>query len=300
MQVNRSSLRTLSRRHRPAAIIVALAMATATMPVSAETVGTGTFGCTTPPEDILHLDVSNPGPGDQMPAGDTVIHGVAYDRSAQTDNSVDRVSLFLGTRNAGGSFLTDATLGMPNPDAQPGQAHQMAGWNATVALPNSPGPQTLVVYAHSGVTDHESSVAIPFMLGQSSAAGAQCSTSTTAGTSATSQADTIHLELSNSKPQDSVKVGALAVQGVAFDAAAETGPGVDRVTFFLDSRDQGGFFLTDTVPGQSATESGVPAGFYQATLDMPNQVGGHTLFVYAHSSVTGHDAVISVPITVVR
>jgi hypothetical protein len=246
-------------------------MATVTMPVSAQTVGTGTFGCTTPPEDILHLDVANPGPGDQMPAGNTVIHGVAYDRSAQTDNSIDRVSLFLGTRNAGGTFLTDATLGMPNPDVQPGQAHQMAGWNATVALPNSPGPQTLVVYAHSGVTDHESSVAIPFMLGQSSAAGAQCSTGTTAGTSVTSQADTIHLELSNPKPQDSVKVGALAVQGVAFDAAAETGPGVDRVTFFLDSRDQGGFFLTDTVPGQSATESACHRAFTRQPRTCPTR-----------------------------
>jgi hypothetical protein len=75
-----------------------VALAITTLPVSAQTVGTDTFGCTTPPEDTLHLDVANPGPGDAVPAGNMVIRGVAYDRSTTSDASVNRASLFLGDR----------------------------------------------------------------------------------------------------------------------------------------------------------------------------------------------------------
>jgi hypothetical protein len=219
-----------------------------------------------------------------------VIHGIAFDGSSTADQSVDRVSLFLGPRGSGGAHLADATLGLPNPFATPGGPHELAGWAATISIPNSPGGATLVVYAHSGVSDTESTVSVPMMIAQSSNPGAQCTSSTTAG----SMVSTIHLELSNPKPGDSVLAGALVVQGVAFDPAAAPGVGVDRVSIFLDDRNAGGLFLGESVP------SGDPGmhGFYQMTITLPNRFGGHTLVVVAHSKVTGEEATLSVPISI--
>jgi len=37
-----------------------------------------------------------------------------------------------------------------------------------------------------------------------------------------------------------------------------------------------------------------------ATIDLPNMLGGHTLYVYAHSSVTGQESVAQIPITIVQ
>jgi hypothetical protein len=269
-------------------LLAAAALAVAVMPASAQTVGSDTFGCTTPPEDVLHLNVSNPGPGDKVPVGDMVIHGVALDGSSAADQSVDSVSLFLGPRGSGGVHLADATLGLPNPLTTPDGPHELAGWEATISIPNSPGAATLVVYAHSGVSDTESTVSVPMMIAQSSNPNAQCNSSTTAGTAAS----TIHLDLSNPKPSDTALAGDLVVQGVAFDPAAETGVGVDRVSFFLDNRNAGGLYLGDAVP---TSDAGMH-GFYQTTITMPNRFGDHTLFVVAHSKLTGQEATLSVPI----
>lgn len=246
------SIRSFIGWRQSAAIVAAAALGLSTMPVSAQTVGSDTFGCVTPPEDTVHLEVSNPGPGDRVPFGTVIIHGVAYDRSATTPNSIDRVSLFLGTRGSGGTHLADATLGLPNPHAAPGSLLDTAGWDAAVTLPNTAGPAALAVYAHSGVTDHESTVWVPFNLGQDSTS-AQCTTSTTGGTSGPTSADTIHLELSNPSPGGSIFDGNMVVQGIAYDTEATEGPGVDRVTLFLDNRDQGGIFLGAAVPQTTAS-----------------------------------------------
>jgi hypothetical protein len=278
-----------------AALLAAGTLGLAAIPAAAQTVGSDTFGCTTPPEDVLHLDVSNPGPGDKVPVGDMVIHGVAYDRSTMEDKSVDRVQLFLGTRGSGGTLLANATLGLPNPFAEPGGPRDMDGWDATISVPSSPGPSNIVVYAHSAVSDTESTVAVPIMIAQSSDPNAHCSSSTTAGTTAT--VSTIHLDLSNPQPNDSVLVGGLVVQGVAFDPEVSTGTGVDRVSFFLDDRNTGGQHLADAVP---TSEPDLKHGFYQTTLSMPDLEGGHTLFVYAHSMDSGQETVLQVPISIKR
>jgi hypothetical protein len=266
----------------------------APIPAAAQT---DTFGCVTPPEDTLHLEVSNPSPGDKVPVGDMVIHGVSYDRSANTGTGVDRVSLFQGTRGAGGALLAEATLGMPNPFAAPGSQWAQAGWAATIAIPNTPGPMTLSVYSHSAVSDHESTVAVPMMVAQNSAPGAQCTITTTAAQGMPSPAESIHLELSNPQPNATVLVGSTNVQGLAFDTAATAGTGIDRVTLFLGNRDEGGAHLADATLVDSTDAK---HGLFTATFDVPSETGGHDLFVYAHSSISGHDAVMSVPIVVAR
>jgi hypothetical protein len=84
-------------------------------------------------------------------------------------------------------------------------------------------------------------------------------------------------------------------QGLAFDPLAQGSSGVDRVSIFLDPREQGGQFLGDAMLGGDVPQA--PFG-YQLIAALPNRKGGHLLTVYAHSSVTGAEAEVSVPITI--
>ena len=282
-------------------MLAAVALCLARLPVAAAAPANTepTFGCATPAEDMIHLNLSNPGPGDTVPAGNMVLHGLAFDRMAQSSAGVDRVSVFLDNRNAGGTHLADATLGEPNPFAAMTDAQfANAAWSAVVGIPNQPGLTFLVVKAHSAVTDHESAVSLPIVIGQDSMPGQACSATSTAVTNAVTPAASMHLELSNPSEGAAVKVGAFQLQGIAFDRAAETGTGIDRVSIFLDNRDTGGIHLAD------ATLLDEPIaghhGVFQATVNIPDEIADHTLYAYAHSAVSGHDTWVSVPISVVR
>ena len=104
----------------------------------------------------------------------------------------------------------------------------------------------------------------------------------------------IQVEFANPSPGDRVPVGSYQVAGRARDARAAHGVGIDHIDFFLDSRESGGRFLGSTSPSASGGSSD-PAHF-QATLSLPNTPGGHQLFAYAVSSVTGQQGVLAVPI----
>jgi hypothetical protein len=100
------------------------------------------------------------------------------------------------------------------------------------------------------------------------------------------------LSLGNPQPGDLLPRGKYVMQGQAFDRAANSGSGVDRVTVFVDDRDAGGQHFGDAVLGQP-TATG-----FNVTVDLSRVSGLHTLFVYARSAVTGHEAVVSFPVTV--
>ena len=112
----------------------------------------------------------------------------------------------------------------------------------------------------------------------------------------TADCSAIKFDLSNPGPGSRVEHGNAIVQGVAMDTRAGTGAGIDRIDFFLESRDAGGVNIGSaalgTIPGPFGP------GSFQTTISFPNTVGGHDLFAYAHSSVTGQEAVIDVPIAV--
>jgi hypothetical protein len=116
----------------------------------------------------------------------------------------------------------------------------------------------------------------------------------------------IHFDLANPSAGARVEQGGLIVQGQAMDSRAAQGPGVDRVDFFLGSRDDGGQNVGSAVPGMTDNVPGSvglypsttgPAGF-ETTVMLPNEIGGHDLFAYAHSTVTGEESVIGVPISI--
>jgi hypothetical protein len=82
------------------------------------------------------------------------------------------------------------------------------------------------------------------------------------------------------------------MQGQAFDRAATSGNGVDRVSAFVDDREAGGQFVGDAVLGQAAIDA------FTLTADLSRAFGKHTLFVYARSAVTGHETVVSFPVVI--
>jgi hypothetical protein len=107
---------------------------------------------------------------------------------------------------------------------------------------------------------------------------------------------TIDFQLGNPAAGARVETGSSIVQGIARATDAPSGTnGIDRVDFFLGSRDEGGMILGSAAPGMTAGPAG--PGSFQATLDFPtDQTGGHDLVAYAHSAITGQQSVISVPI----
>src|SRR4030088_3018471 len=108
---------------------------------------------------------------------------------------------------------------------------------------------------------------------------------------ASSSCSAIHFELANPSPASEINPGGLVVQGIAMDSRAQQGLGIDHVDFFLDSRDAGGLSIRTAVPGLVPGPFG-PTSF-QTTITVPNSMGGHDLFAYAHSSVNGAESVLS-------
>ena len=108
----------------------------------------------------------------------------------------------------------------------------------------------------------------------------------------------MNFQLSNPAPGSKVE-NSLIVSGTAQDtrASAAQGGGIDTVSFFLGSRDQGGQSL-GTVMAQGALVPGPFGPFsFQITLNFPkNDKGGNHLVAYAHSIVTGQESVIDTPI----
>jgi hypothetical protein len=100
------------------------------------------------------------------------------------------------------------------------------------------------------------------------------------------------LRLDNPKQGDVLVVGHTVLNGLAFDPSASSGSGIDNVSCFDNPRDQGGIFMG----GGPTGAGGNPEAFaIQVNVNL-NQSGAHTLSCYAHSSVTGQEASVSVPI----
>jgi polysaccharide biosynthesis protein PslG len=103
------------------------------------------------PGPSLVLSVGNPQPNDSLPRGKYVMQGLAFDRAASNGSGIDRVSVFVDDRDAGGQHVGDAVLGQP----------VATGFSATIDLSRASGAHTLFVYARSSVTGKEAIVNFP-------------------------------------------------------------------------------------------------------------------------------------------
>jgi hypothetical protein len=100
------------------------------------------------------LQLGNPNPGDVMPNGDVIIQGVAFDPSASQANGIDRVELFLDSRDQGGLPLGSGAPGSGN------------AFKIKATLPSSAnGGHNLVAYARSSVTGLETVESVPVFVG---------------------------------------------------------------------------------------------------------------------------------------
>ena len=91
----------------------------------------------------------------------------------------------------------------------------------------------------------------------------------------------------------------------AFDCHADTGIGVDKVAIFLGLRGEDGIHLGDAQGGAPTGVRVVPATQFGSagwTLSVPSAVvnmsNAQVLSVYAHSTVSGKETVLSIPIKI--
>ncbi len=120
--------------------------------------------CTVPPQGVVvTIDLPNPG-AEMPPGGNVVVQGVAFDTAATDGPGVDRVSVFLGDRDAGGIFWGDAQLGLASP--QLGATRATAGYSRrSPTIPTTRGGNTIFVYARSSLTGREAVASIPVFIG---------------------------------------------------------------------------------------------------------------------------------------
>ena len=251
-----------------------------------------------------------------------MVNGQAVDSSAATPPGIDRVQAFVDNpRQTGGHLVgeVDAT------NTNPSQFLNAGGFALLASIPNTPADNNthfLYVYARSSQTGAEQSLMITFQLNKPLSVGsftptptpppnvqalATCGSPTPTptfppfplaapGVGATPGAvRALTLRVGNPSAGDTVSAGMYVFQGVAFDPQAQGSSGVDRVQVFLDPRDQGGVYLGDATLGPNVPQA--PFGF-QLTAPLPDRKGGHLVTVYAHSSVTGQETSVSVPITI--
>jgi hypothetical protein len=102
------------------------------------------------------LTLGNPQPGERLTAGDQVISGGAFLAGGSPAPGVTRVDLFLGARDAGGTYLGTGIPGQGS--AGP------TSWSATVDVPDLGRLQDFVAYA-TGTNGQQTSISFPVFVG---------------------------------------------------------------------------------------------------------------------------------------
>lgn len=243
---------------------------------------------TPPSSDWPVIEMANPSPGAVLPSGDILVSGTAYDPAATDGAGVSRVELFLGDRDSGGVFLGSATPGVNLiPGTTPNTRLAQTGFQIKVTLPsNTPASQDFTAYAYSSVTGLETSVSMPIYVGAAPTATPSGTTASAPPSAETLQimpavAPGVMFSLANPSAGDVVLHGDYIVSG-------STSAAMDRIEFFLGTRESGGTLLTAIGPVNGA---------FSVKVTIPNgALGAHDFVVYARASDTGVEATTSVPI----
>jgi hypothetical protein len=108
------------------------------------------------------------------------------------------------------------------------------------------------------------------------------------------------LQVTSPRPNANVSSN-YVVEGSVYDPSTGTSQasGIDHVDVFLEpDRDSGGRFLGSAKLGQAeASAAVVQAAGPEFVLPVRITPGTHTLYVHAHSAVTGLETVVTIPIT---
>jgi hypothetical protein len=241
-------------------------------------------------------DMTYAGAVDQPAAGASVasdqsllVSGWFVDQTAQGWPGVDAVQVYEGLSGSGGTFLGQATLGLPRPDVAQalGNGYWASSGFSAVVSPPSAGTHTLSVYAHTPSKGWWYTQ-VPITVASAAPAGAPPINSIVAPAAREKV----------SRNQDTY-----TIRGFAYDPTATTGTGIDRVQIYMDEpRGQGGMFVGDAQFGGSTPAAAARYGphfaeaGYRIDIDPENfTAGNHHIFTYARSSVTGleSEAVVS-------
>jgi hypothetical protein len=302
------------------------------------------------PCQSIYFELSNPSPGARVEPGGFVLEGWAMDAMAKQGPGIDHVQFFLEDRNLGGvnvgtavpsttagpfgpnSFQT--TLSLPNSIGTHelfAYAHSSVnGDESIIEVPIVLGEDPSKLSDPIGTTAIEScsqaatngtgvtSMTAPAATVPSAPASQPATPMQALSpqiTSGSPAAASIVFEVANPSPGDTIHVGGMTIEGVAFDRQAKSGTGIDQVRVFLGNRDEAGVLVAEaplgtqqmlidtgedsvTLVGDEASVSGNP-NLWQAIVNLPtSQTGTHTLYFYAHSAVTGAESVLTVPVTI--
>lgn len=273
------------------------------------------------PCSTVHLVVGNPQPGDLLLPGMYVIQGSAIDTAAAQAPGVDRIQVFFDqSRENGGRFIGEEQAGVDGP----GQHLSASGFALVARFPDTPAPNdthALFVYARSASTGQEQIVSFQVQLKHPLNVGTALTPTPTPPPAAVSPvtcgaatptptfppfpvalagvtpgvSDSLTLRVFNPQSGDGLAHGQYIIQGLAFDATAQGGTGIEQVDVFLDPRDEGGQFLGTATLGLPG--AGGAFGF-ELVAPLPARLGGHLLSVYARSSITGRSTSVTIPITI--
>jgi hypothetical protein len=110
--------------------------------------------------------IQTPSAGDVLaPDSNVNVTGIAYDTTATDGSGIDRVSIYLGDRDAGGTFWGNALLGQANPAAGSNSQLANAGYSLrSPSLPKQSGSRSIFAYAHSRVSNSEGVQEVPIFL----------------------------------------------------------------------------------------------------------------------------------------
>jgi hypothetical protein len=139
------------------AILAALSFSS--LPVGAQSAAVAV----TTPVSCPVLSLANPNPGDNIVAGNYVVSGAAYDPAATSGSGIERVDLFLGPRDEGGSFLGSA---VPGAEVAGSTETDPRAFSVEVTVPSDMNRDAnFAAYAISSVSGSESSVVVPIFVG---------------------------------------------------------------------------------------------------------------------------------------
>jgi hypothetical protein len=255
-----------------------------------------------------------------VPTGGFTVAGWFVDKAAEGWAGADDVQIWQGTMDGGGKMLAKAVFAQSRPDvaAATGNPYWAAsgfgGVVPTGAL--STGSQTLSVYVHTpgkGWWYKQVNVTVSSSAPTSSAPAPAPSATTPTVSGGALPILVIEKPTSGENINTRSNGGLYQMMGYALDknAAANQGTqgtGIDHVSVYVDKeRDNGGTFLGDAdlafsdAAATSAYGSQFASAGWRLTFKPTNlHAGSHTLFVYAHSVVTGKEDLETVGMNIVE
>ncbi len=253
-----------------------------------------------------------------VPTGSFTVAGWFVDKTAQGWAGADDVQIWQGAMDGGGKLLTKAVFAQSRPDVATFESnpYDAASGFGGVVPANSlvPGNQTLSVYVHTGGKGwwyKQVNVNVSGSAPTSAAPAPAATTPTVSG----GALPTVVIEKPTSGENINTRSngGQYEAIGYALDSNAAVnqgsqGTGIDHVSVYIDNeRDNGGTFLgdadlafSDQAAANAYGQQFVSAGWRLTFKPTGLHSGAHTLFVYAHSVVTGKEDMVTVGLNIVE